>query len=102
MLATRVAMNASAATSAFSQLTMMCLTSNKSATMALLGGLDCRAEIQRTFAAELNIHFPGLDGLARPSVMASSKLVVCMVCGFGEFQLEETEVLELIEGIQAR
>ena len=58
----------------------------------------CQSEIQGTFAAELNIHFPGRDGLTKPSVMASSKLVVCLVCGFVESQLEETEVLKLIEG----
>jgi hypothetical protein len=58
---------------------------------------QCHSEIQGTFVAELKIHFPGRDGLTKPGVMASSKLVVCLVCGFAESQLEETEVLELIE-----
>jgi len=61
----------------------------------------CESENQGTFDAELNIHFPGCDGLTRPSVMASAKLIVCLVCGFVESQLEETEVLDLIEGTQA-
>ena len=60
----------------------------------------CESETQGTFAAELNIHFPGFDGLTRPSVMAAAKLIVCLVCGFVESQLEETEVLDLIEGTQ--
>ena len=61
----------------------------------------CQSENQGAFAAELNIHFPGCDGLARPSVLAFAKLIVCLVCGFVESQLEETEVLDLIEGTQA-
>jgi len=62
---------------------------------------QCQSEIQYTFAAELNIHFPGRNGLTKPSVTASPRLVVCLVCGFVESQLEETEVLMLIEGTQA-
>ena len=61
----------------------------------------CQSEIQETFAAELNIHFSALDGLTKPCVTASPRLVVCLVCGFIESQLEETEVLKLIEGTQA-
>ena len=61
----------------------------------------CKSEIQGTFAAELNIHFPGHNGLTKPGVVASPKLVVCLVCGFVESQLEETEVYKLIQGTQA-
>jgi len=61
---------------------------------------QCQSEIQHTFEAELNIHFPGSNGVTKPSVMASPRLVVCLVCGFVESQLEETEVLALIEGTQ--
>jgi hypothetical protein len=57
----------------------------------------CESEHQGTFAAELNIHLPGYDG-TRPGVMASAKLIVCLVCGFVESQLEETEVFDLVEG----
>ena len=62
---------------------------------------QCQSGIQSTFATELNIHFPGPDGLTKPSVKASAKLVVCLVCGFVESQLEETELHKLAEGTQA-
>ena len=62
---------------------------------------QCQSGNQHTFAAEFNIHFPGRDGVTKPSVTASPRLVVCLVCGFAESQLEETDVLKLIEGTQA-
>ena len=61
----------------------------------------CQSEIQGTFAAEINIHFPGRDGLTKPTVMASPKLVVCLVCGHVEFQIEENELRKLMEDTQA-
>lgn len=61
----------------------------------------CRSEIQSMFAAEINIHFPGRNGLTKPAVMASPKLVVCLVCGFAEFQIDEDELLKLVEGTHA-
>lgn len=47
----------------------------------------------------MNIHFPGMKGLDKPTVWAFPKLLVCLDCGFTEFQVEESELRLLAEGI---
>lgn len=47
----------------------------------------------------MNIHFPGMGGLDKPTVWAFPKLLVCLDCGFTEFQVEESELRLLAEGI---
>lgn len=59
---------------------------------------SCQSENQRKFDGEINIHFPGLKGLDKPTVWAFPKLAVCLDCGFTEFQLEERELRLLAEG----
>lgn len=53
---------------------------------------SCTSENQRTFDSEINVHFPGLKNLDKPSVFAFPTLVVCMDCGFSEFAMPETEL----------
>jgi hypothetical protein len=57
----------------------------------------CQSENQSTFPSEINIHFPGRESLAKPTVLAYLKLVVCLDCGFTEFVIEETELRLLVE-----
>lgn len=52
------------------------------------------------FGSEINIHFPGMQGLDMPTVWAFPELVVCLDCGFTEFQLEETEQRLLAQGAE--
>jgi hypothetical protein len=52
---------------------------------------DCHSENQKTFPSEMNIHFPGLKNLERPTVWAFLKLLVCLDCGFTELRLGEKE-----------
>jgi hypothetical protein len=61
----------------------------------------CGLDNQKEVDAEINIHFPGLKNLDRPSVLASPKLLVCPDCGFAEFTLRESEVLLLATGAAA-
>ena len=58
---------------------------------------SCRFEYQRNFNAEIDIHFPGLEGLEKPILWVFPKLVVCMNCVFTEFEIPETELRQLKE-----
>lgn len=57
--------------------------------------LSCQSSNQRTFPSELNIHFPGFEGLERPTVWAFPKLLVCLECGFTQFTLSSDQVRNL-------
>lgn len=45
--------------------------------------------------AEVNIHSAGLIGLDKPAVLVFPMIVVCLACGFVEFNLAETELMQL-------
>ena len=45
----------------------------------------------------MNIHFPGLHNLTKPSVWAFPKILVCLDCGFTEFRSEGAELGLLAE-----
>ena len=47
---------------------------------------------QGAFPSEVNLHFPGIDNLTKPTVRAFPKSLVCLDCGFTEFVIEETEL----------
>lgn len=53
---------------------------------------SCTSENQLKFAAEINIHIPGLRNLDKPTVWVFPKLLVCTDCGFAEFAIPETEL----------
>lgn len=48
---------------------------------------SCRSSEQREFTAEINIHFPGKDGLTKPTVWVFPSLQVCLKCGSAEFAI---------------
>jgi hypothetical protein len=56
----------------------------------------CASENQRTFNAEVAIHFPGIAGLQKPIVWAFPKLLVCLECGDAGFTIPETELRVLV------
>lgn len=62
----------------------------------------CQSENQRKFSSEINIHFPGLKSLDKPTVWVFPELLVCLDCGFTGFLIEETELRLLAEGIDAQ
>jgi hypothetical protein len=63
---------------------------------------SCSSENQRKFTSEINIHFPGLKNLDRPTVLVFPKLLVCMDCGFTEFAIPEAELQRLGKDTAAR
>jgi hypothetical protein len=52
----------------------------------------CRSGNQAEFSAEVNIHFPGLKNLDRPSKLVFSNLLVCLDYGFAECTVPEKRV----------
>ncbi len=58
----------------------------------------CGHNNERQFPAEINIHFPGMEGLEKPSVWAFPRLLVCLDCGLTQFQIAETQLRQLTEG----
>jgi hypothetical protein len=59
--------------------------------------LSCASRNQAEFTAEINIHFPGLKNLDKPSVFVFPKLSVCLDCGCSRFAIPETELARLQE-----
>ena len=62
----------------------------------------CQSKSQMTFRSEICIHFPGIDKLTTPPVLAYPVLIVCLHCGFTEFKIEETELRQIAEGTANR
>jgi hypothetical protein len=63
-----------------------------------MGCKQCSSDGRKIFTSEIAIHFPGLDGLHKPIVWVFPELLVCLSCGFTEFQLPERELSVLIQG----
>jgi hypothetical protein len=62
---------------------------------------SCASPNEKKFKAEMNIHFPGSEGLVKPTVWVFPKVVVCLECGFAEFVIPETELCRLAEDTTA-
>jgi len=59
----------------------------------------CKSANQMKFPSELVIHFPGLENLARPRVIAFPNIPVCMDCGSSWLAVADPELRLLQEGI---
>ena len=62
---------------------------------------QCSSENQKKFNAEMNIHFPGREGLDKPTVWLFPEIAVCLDCGFAEFPIPKAELHELEEDTAA-
>jgi hypothetical protein len=58
---------------------------------------SCKSGNLRNLNGEIAIHFSGVRGLTKPIVWVSPKLVICLNCGFTEFEVCETELRRLVE-----
>jgi len=58
---------------------------------------SCHSQYQRNLNGEIAIHFPGLEGLNKPIVWVFPELLVCLSCGFTEFEIPEAQLQELAE-----
>jgi len=59
---------------------------------------SCQSDNWNKFDAEINIHFPGYEGLTKPTVLVFPEICVCLDCGFAEFCVQEPELSRLAEG----
>ena len=58
---------------------------------------SCQSNYQRNLNGEIAIHFPGLEGLDKPIVLVFPKVLVCLDCGFTEFEIPEAQLRQLTE-----
>jgi hypothetical protein len=62
---------------------------------------SCRANDQVIVLSETSIHLETLSDLTVPSVLMFPELVVCLQCGFTEFQIEGQKLREIADRIGA-
>ena len=55
----------------------------------------CESLQLRKFTAEINMHFPGCEGLAKPSVWVFPQVLVCLDCGLAQFSIPQLELERL-------
>ena len=57
----------------------------------------CHSADSREYTAEINVHFPGMEGLAIPTVWVFPRLLVCLSCGLAQFTIPDAERETLAE-----
>lgn len=57
----------------------------------------CSSKNLSKFNAEINIHFPGHEGLTKPTVRVFPQVTLCMDCGCADFFIPETELQRLAD-----
>jgi hypothetical protein len=55
----------------------------------------CQSVHQGKFPAEINIHFPGMANVDKPTVWVFPELMICLNCGFTEFRIPDEELRSL-------
>jgi hypothetical protein len=53
---------------------------------------SCASRNQAEYQAEIAVHFPGRENLAKPQVLIFPKVLVCIACGFSRFTILKTEL----------
>lgn len=57
--------------------------------------ISCKSANEREFPAEINVHFPGPEGLDKPTVWVFPHLRVCLDCGLAQFTMAKAQVQQL-------
>ena len=58
---------------------------------------SCHSRNQQQFPAEINIHFPGIKGLDKPTVWVFPTISVCLDCGAAQFTIPDRERKQLAD-----
>ena len=58
---------------------------------------QCSSGDQGKFNVEMNVHFPGYEGLKRPTVWVFPEVVVCLVAGSRSLQFRKSSCIDLNE-----
>lgn len=58
---------------------------------------ECASDYQRKFSVEMNFHFPGYEGLTKPTIWLFPEVVVCLNCGFAEFSVPQDGLQRLTQ-----
>jgi hypothetical protein len=58
---------------------------------------SCHSRKIREYNAEINVHFPGMNGLTIPTVWVFPRVLVCLDCGQAQFTIPDAERKTLIE-----
>jgi hypothetical protein len=64
--------------------------------------LLCTSNNQEEFAAEINVHFRGIENIDDPGVLFFPKVLVCLDCGSSRFSTPQDELLRLSRCAAAR
>jgi hypothetical protein len=56
---------------------------------------SCGSVNQKTFSAEMGIHFPGPKHIDKPVAWVFSEVVVCLDCGIADFVVPREELRQL-------
>jgi hypothetical protein len=59
---------------------------------------ECGSVRQKKLIAEINLHFPEIEGLDKPTVWVFPEIVVCLNCGFAKFSIQKPELRRIDEG----
>jgi len=61
---------------------------------------SCLSSQRCEFSAEINIHFPGVEGWTKPTVWVFPSLRVCLQCGSAEFDIPADQLRALADGMK--
>lgn len=65
---------------------------------AFMACKKCGSVRQTKLNGEMNLHFPGIEGLDKPTVWVFPEVVACLDCGFAEFSIQKPELRRIEEG----
>ena len=63
---------------------------------------SCGSENKAEFAAEMIVHFAGLENVDEPGVWVFPKLLVCLDCGFSQLTVPKSELALLARDTGAK
>ena len=61
---------------------------------------SCRSNNQAEFASEMMVHLSGNENRDDPGVWVSSKLLVCLDCGYSHLAVPERELESIVHTLQ--